>query len=43
MGFITVLSLSEEEKTHNRGSNLSPRGKFLDGLAISDSLFFPVL
>ena len=35
--------MSEEEKTHNRGLNLSPKSKFLDGLVISDSLFFPVL
>ena len=33
----------QEEKTHNRGSNLNPRSKFLDRLAISDSLFFLVL
>ena len=35
--------MSEEENIHYRGLNLSPRSKFLDGLAFSDRLFFPML
>ena len=37
------MSLSEEDKTHNQRLSLSPRSKFLDELAISDSMFFLVL
>ena len=35
--------MSEEENTHYRELNLSPRSKYLDGVAISDRLFFPML
>ena len=40
---IKILDLSEEEKTHNQGSNISPKSNFLDELAISESLFSTVL
>ena len=46
MGLLTVnlgLKLVRGEKTHNQGLNISPRNKFLDELAISESLFFTVL
>ena len=33
----------EEEYAHNQRLNLSPRSKFLGGLAISDGMFFLVL
>ena len=37
MGFLTV------NQGFNQGSNISPRRKFLDELAISESLFSTVL
>ena len=46
MGFLSVnlgLKLVRGEKTHNQGLNISPRSKFLDKLAISESLSFTVL
>ena len=46
MGFLTVnlgLKLIRGEKTHNQGLNISPRSKFLDKLAITESLSFIVL
>ena len=46
MGFLTVnqgSSLSEEEYAYNLRLNLRPRSKFLNGLAISDGMFFLVL
>ena len=33
-----VMSLSEEDKTHNQRLSSSPRSKFLDKLAISDGI-----
>ena len=46
MGFLTInlgLKLVRGEKTHNQGLNISPMSKFLDELAISESLFFTIL
>ena len=40
---IGIMSLSEEDKTHNQRLSSSPRGKFLDELAISDGVFILVL
>ena len=40
---IGVMSLSEEDKTHNQRLSSSLRSKFLDELAISDGVFFLVL
>ena len=35
---IGVMSLSEEDKTHNQRLSSSPMSKFLDKLAISDGI-----
>ena len=46
MGFLMVnlgFKLVRGEKTHNQGLNISPRSKFLDELAILESLSFTVL
>ena len=46
MGFLTInlgLKLVRGEKTHNQGWNISLRSKFLDKLAITESLSFTVL
>ena len=46
MRFLKInlgLKLVRGEKTHNQGLNISPKSKFLDKLAITESLSFIVL
>ena len=40
---IEVMSLSDEDKTHNKRLSSGTRSKFLDKLAISDGVFILVL